>query len=182
MRSLGSQPQRMQDYPWRIEPLGSGDLAIYNTVGKMKQIIEASAFNPYVRKSAEQIIVGIDPGDKVGEVEAIYEWMKHHIRYTRDPMGMEYLQTPPHLLEIIGRNGMAFGDCDDMTMFVASLLKSIGFNVGVKVASYKPDGAYSHIYALVFLQGKWVALDGVKREFVVGYEVPNWTRAATWEI
>ena len=169
--------------PYRREHLGTGDQAIYSTITKISDIIRASYVNPYVRRFAEKIIEGVPVNDKVEEVRAIHKFVSQKVRYTKDPYGMEYLQTPPTLLKMIEQGEKPAGDCDDMTMLSLSLLKSVGFPVAVKVTSYSPDGRFAHIYGLVYLNKiGWMPVECVRGDYPLGWEAPNATRQIESEV
>ena len=96
--------------PRTEEYIGTGDQAIFNTVAKMKEIINTSARNPYVREWAQKIVAQVDVNDKKNEALAIHRFVRDHVRYTKDPLGFEYLQTPPTILESIRQNMQEKGD------------------------------------------------------------------------
>jgi hypothetical protein len=167
--------------PRTEEYIGTGDAAIYNTVDKMKSIIAQSSKNPYVREWAGTILSGIEVNNKAQEAESIYNFVRDNIRYTKDPLGYEYIQTPLVLLESIGqyqnRKGVRpSGDCDDMTVLSLSLLKSVGFNVAIKVVSFKEDKKFGHVYGLVQIGYDWVPFDCVRPDAVMGWESSGHTR------
>lgn len=167
--------------PYNEEYIGTGDSAIYNTVSKMKQIIQVSSKNPYIREWVKNIIAGVPVNDKRGEAEAIFQFVQNNVRYTKDPYGWEYIQTPPVLLESIreykeGKSDRPIGDCDDMTVLSLSLLKSIGFPVAIKVVSFRPDKRFGHVYGLVKIGDEWIPFDTVRPDKYMGWEAPGITR------
>lgn len=168
--------------PRTEEYIGSGDEAIYNTVTKMKNIINVSSRNPYVREWAGNIVARVEVNNKSGEAEAIYNFVRDNGRYTKDPLGFEYIQTPPTVLESIGQylNGKGdrpIVDCDDMTVLSLSLLKSIGFPVAIKVVSFKSDFKFGHVYGLVQIGSDWIPFDCVRPDASIGWESKGHTRA-----
>lgn len=173
MRSVSDS---LRNEPVRTEFVGFGDQAIFGTVGKMERIVKESARNPYVRKWAERIIEGIAPNDKVGEAKAIYEYVRDATRYTRDPRGIEYLQTPQHALTLLEYGEEPNLDCDDSSMLATALLSSVGFDTGVRIASYHKDRKFEHVYGVVGLNGKWVSVDAVRRDRPMGWEARGATR------
>lgn len=96
--------------------IGHGDHAISTTVQHMAQIINLSSKNPLVREWARTILAGVMVNAKHDEAQAIHNFVRDHIRYTRDPYGWEYIQTPPVLLGGIEeylkrRAARPIGDC-----------------------------------------------------------------------
>ena len=168
--------------PKQEEYIGTGDTAIYNTIAKMKEIIQVSSRNPYIREWAKKIVAGVQVNDKHNEANAVFNFVRDSVRYTRDPLGFEYLQTPPVLLEDIrlwmnSKGDRPVGDCDDMTMLSLSLLKSIGFEVAIKVVSFHDHKRFSHVYGLVKIGYEWISFDCVRPDGVMGWEAPGLTRA-----
>lgn len=168
--------------PYKEEYIGTGDSAIYNTVAKMKDIITQSSKNPYIREWAKDILSNVGVNDKYREAEAIFRFVQQNVRYTKDPMGWEYIQTPPVLLEDIrlykeSKGNRPNGDCDDMTVLSLSLLKSVGFPVAIKVVSYNPERRFGHVYGLVNILEQWVPFDTVRPDKYMGWEASGITRA-----
>lgn len=178
MRTYG----QMMGIPRTEEYIGSGDTAIYNTVTKMKSIIHESSRNPYVREWAGSIVAGVEVNDKQQEADAIFCFVRDNVRYTKDPLGYEYIQTPVVLLESIGqyRNNQGqrpAGDCDDMTVLSLSLLKSVGFNVAIKIVSFTPAKKFGHVYGMVQIGYNWLPFDCVRPDADMGWESKGHTRA-----
>lgn len=172
---------QMAAVPRTEEYIGTGDAAIYRTVEKMKGIIKESSRNPYVREWSKNIVAGIDVNDKKNEARAVFDFVRDCVRYTRDPLGFEYIQTPPVLLEDIrlyqqSKGERPVGDCDDMTVLSLSLLKSIGFEVAIKVVSFSNSRKFSHVYGLVKIGYDWVPFDCVRPEQRMGWESGGHTR------
>jgi transglutaminase-like putative cysteine protease len=172
---------QMAAVPRKEEYIGTGDAAIYRTVDKMKSIIVESSKNPYVREWAKNIMGRIEVNNKKAEASAIFNFVRDNVRYTKDPLGFEYLQTPTYLLEDIrlyqaGQGDRPVGDCDDMTLLSLSLLKSIGFQVAIKVVSFSESKKFAHVYGLVQIGYDWVPFDCVRPDQDMGWESKGHTR------
>ena len=172
---------QMSAVPKTEEYIGTGDTAIYRTVDKMKSIIKESSRNPYVREWAKNIVSRVEVNNKKGEARAIFNFVRDFVRYTRDPLGFEYIQTPPVLLEDVrlyqgGKGDRPVGDCDDMTVLSLSLLKSIGFEVAIKVVAFSNSKKFSHVYGLVKIGHDWVPFDCVRPGMDMGWESGGHTR------
>ncbi|MEK6683896.1 MAG: transglutaminase-like domain-containing protein [Nitrospirota bacterium] len=97
------------------------------------------------------------------ECEAIFEAVRSHIRYTRDIEGIDTYQHPVRTLEWGG------GDCDDYTIVLASMLKSVGYPVKARTMEQRrtPNGQrvgqWGHILLIVGVPpqkpGGWLPLD-----------------------
>lgn len=97
------------------------------------------------------------------EVEAIFDYIRANVRYTRDFNGVDLYQSAARTLEF------ASGDCDDYTITLGSLLGAVGYPVAIHIMETKNPatgqrvGSWNHIMLLVGLPprapSKWVALD-----------------------
>lgn len=127
------------------------------TVGHITHLIKQGAKDFCVRQTAIDILFanGIPPKDYLGEIETLFEWVKNNIRYTRDIHRVELLHTPRRLLELRA------GDCDDMTMLLAAMLKSIGHPVRLVLVGFNPKKKkqFTHIYLEAQYKGWWIPLD-----------------------
>lgn len=86
-------------------------------------------------------------------VQRVFYWVRSRVRYVRDPHNNKELF---QALGVTLKNGL--GDCDDFTGALAALLKACGFRVKARVIAERP-GPFVHIYPLVEIGGKWIALD-----------------------
>ena len=173
-RSIGEAMSSKQE-----EEIGRGDRAIESTVNRMAQIIDASSKNPLVREWARTILAGVMVNEKYDEAQAIHNFVRDHVRYTRDPYGWEYIQTPPVILggieDYLKRQAARpIGDCDDMTVLSLALMKSVGFPVVIKTVAYQEK--FSHVYGMVHVNGKWIITDTVRPDKWFGWEAPGVTR------
>lgn len=161
-----------------IASLGIGNAEISaNTVSKMVDVIKQSSHNPYVRKWAEDIIQDVPDRNFWGEIEAVYNFVQDNTRYVYDPKGLEYFQTPPYVLQRIALNEKPSLDCDDYTLLTLSLLRSIGYNTKIRIASYEPNKKFTHVYGLVLITKpyEWVVLDAVRKDKYLGWEASDAT-------
>ena len=89
------------------------------------------------------------------------------LRYTSETVRLDTYSTLARSLE------SGIGDCDDGSIMVATLLKSLGFQTGLKVVSV--DGkTWGHVYAVVALPKRkpmqWIALDTTDPRFDVSQD------------
>lgn len=160
--------------------------AIQNTVMEMRRIIDISSKNPYVREWARTILQDVLVNQKMNEAHAIHNFVRDNVRYTRDPYGWEYIQTPPILLAGIAdwmqkKTPRPIGDCDDMTTLSLSLMKAVGFPVIIKTVGYQPN-TYSHVYGLVMINNQWYPTDTVRPDRYLGWESSGIQKAMEVEV
>lgn len=148
-----------------------------NTAYKMRDLIRQSAMNEYVRKWAEKIVEGVQDRDEAGEVGAVFDFMQAKTRYAHDIRGTEYIQTPPYVLKQIEIGSKPSLDCDDYVVTGLSLLRSIGYETGIRIASFRKDGKYKHVFGLVKIKGQWTPFDAVRKDKQLGWEAPGITKA-----
>ena len=98
--------------------------------------------SPKIRALAINILRtrGVPEKQYKAEMNALYEWVRDNIRYTRDVAGQETLCPP----EEIAFNSQA-GDCDDKSVLLAGLLGSVGIATRYKTIGVTPT-SYSHVY------------------------------------
>ena len=106
------------------------------------------------------------------EVERIWDFAVLNVRYVLDPVDADYFATVRRTLEAGG------GDCDDLTILFAALLKSLGFEVVARVISTKKaPGEWVHVYPLVGLSKdnpkRWLPLDATVKGATPGWEYGN---------
>lgn len=167
-------PNLISSIEYNEQDIGLDTEAIKSTVAEMSRIIDISSKNPYIREWARAILQDVQVNHKLDEASAIHNFVRDNVRYTRDPSGWEYIQTPPVLLAGIAdwmkkRAPRPIGDCDDMTTLSLSLMKSVGFPVVIKTVGFQPD-QFSHVYGLVFINGQWYPTDTVRPDKFLGWE------------
>ena len=127
------------------------------TVELIARLVRIGAKDFCVRQTAIAILRsrGIRPKDYMGEINALFEWVQRNVRYTRDIHRVELLHTARRMLELRA------GDCDDMTILLCAMLKSIGHPVRLALVGFNPrnKSVFTHIYLEVFYRGWWIPLD-----------------------
>ncbi|MBT9169557.1 MAG: hypothetical protein DDT19_02918 [Syntrophomonadaceae bacterium] len=169
--------QEVQSIPVRKEFIGFGEEAIRNTLVKMRDIINQSFQNYYVRRWAENILSRHHPysdDSDFSKAENIANFLMTNTRYLRDPYGLEMLRTPVVSLQLLEAGDIPYLDCDDLTTLSLSLLKSIGFPVSMRAVSYHPDRRFRHVYGQVKIRRIWYPLD-LTKSHGLGWEAPGVT-------
>lgn len=171
----------------RVAPLAPENLGTFQTVGSMERLVDEASRTPAVRYAAEEIVrsSNVREGDERGEVGAVFDWVKRHYHYLADPYGFEQIKTPALMLAEIERNGEYFGDCDDATVLVLALLKSIGYPVAAVVMSSVGNltGRFNHVLGRVYMPraGRWLALDLTAKGKPLGWS-PRSSRSVDWRM
>lgn len=108
--------------------------------------------------------------DTLAELRAIFEWVRDHVRYTRDVVNLETLQTPDRTL------AWRAGDCDDMSTLIVALARSVGLPARFSFRSIATGPArrgYSHVYAVARVGPHVVAMDPIYQGTPFGWEYPT---------
>ena len=137
------------------------------------RLVQDGAKDFYVRQKAIEIFRAYDvkAKNRMGEVCALFDFVKRNIRYTRDIFRVELLHSARRMLELRA------GDCDDMTILLGAMLLSTGHPVRLVLAGFGPNRphAYSHIYPEVNVHGRWIAVDATMDKPI------GWAPPALWK-
>ena len=128
----------------------------------MRNYVRAAVRSPEqtIRAKALQILSsrGIPPRAYMREAKALHEFVRDQIRYVRDPVGVELVQSPEKTLEI------GQGDCDDKATLLAALLEVTGHPARFTVVAFGGKG-FSHVLTeLNFRQGnkfRWIPAETI---------------------
>lgn len=162
-------------------PLNDGDRGTAETIARIRKLVHQGMTDQFVNRTAIQIVraAGIQQFDFVGEIKAIYEWVKQNIRFTKDIAGVETLRTAREILLVRA------GDCDDInSILLSSLLATIGHDVRLVTISSDPSAprVFSHIYIEVEMGGQWVPLDSARRDPAFGRGPNSYFRKRIWSL
>lgn len=150
---------------------------IDDRIGRLEGEIDAGKRNANIHRLAAKILGrkaggqwAVAERDWEGEVGAIFDYVREHVRYTRDTAGVEVFRSPKRTLQL------KIGDCDDLTILLGSLLQAVGYPVMVRVIGLKGTGTFQHVYLLAGVPPhnptKWIALDASRAEGA-GWEYPK---------
>lgn len=149
------------------------------TIDMMKKVARLHAGNPSLRKLAINILqeYQIPSNYFINESLAIGDYVKNNVRYVRDPDNIEQLQDPLGMLRDIQLRA-ATGDCDDMALFTAALLLTIGHQPFFRAIRYEePFGNFNHIYVVDYEKNPYqtektrVVLDCILKDKPIGFEI-----------
>jgi transglutaminase-like putative cysteine protease len=116
----------------------------------MAKNIRDSLTAPTVVEVARGIASRVAPRDGVAQAHAIRQWIDERFRFTRDPLGVELLETPAFHLNRIRDYGFVQGDCDDAATISAALGMAIGIPATLHaVAFFRKDAPFAHVYTVL---------------------------------
>lgn len=145
--------------------IGNGMSGVRDTLYYMRALARDGSKSAQIRNSAVCLIWLQPARNELHEIESIFNFVRDSIRYVRDPLCFESVATPEQVISL------GYGDCDDKSTLLASMLESVGYPTRFVVAGYRmpqPD----HVYVQVFANGEWIDADPT--EFMpLGYAPPN---------
>lgn len=134
------------------------------TVDRITQLIREGSVYPSLRPLALEIVRSCPERAFGCMASTLGSWAQANMVFRNDVYGVETLQTVPYMLGSIQRNGVAYGDCDDFTIMIGSLAKSIGFPVKVRVIRYDGQKNFGHVVPVLFVRGEgWREVDATTR-------------------
>lgn len=155
---------------------------LIDVVHWMRRLAHEGKSDPRVRALAEQVTADLLPGDYAGEAYALYVYVLgnrgmtlgrgHGVRYTRDPLNVEYLTRARELLERMHE------DCDGQSVLIAALLMSVGQQCAFCIAAYDGNPEPSHVFCMVRCpDGSYRPLDTVaNKETAKAYRRMTWSQ------
>jgi len=124
--------------------LGGAD-GVKQTLSMMKRLANAALTDPFIRAQAAQVIASCPRGDKPCMAYALLSWVKRKVRYIPDPNGVEALHNPAMIAKAVHEGRLVYGDCDDMSLYLATLMKSVGLSPCFRAVGYNGN-QYQHVY------------------------------------
>ncbi|MDP3938029.1 MAG: hypothetical protein Q8R92_07815 [Deltaproteobacteria bacterium] len=160
---------------------------------KLAELAERSTLHPRIREAAGAITNDLRARDDAGELEAIFNAVKHGsskvpglkngFRYVADPRLADLFIAPFRALEMCQR-GSCGSDCDDHAALVTSLAGSLGFRMGLRAWGPENTDEFVHVYAVAALPKRnpkqVVGLDTTVPESFVGWEPPRGHVLTAW--
>jgi hypothetical protein len=136
----------------RLSALPPGLAGTDKTLREIARLIADDLKNQRLRVYGSNILRALPNKDYLAEAKAIYRYVASHIRFQRDPIGIETVQSPLFTLRL------GVGDCDDQAALVAALALAVGLPARLRAVGYSPDNL-SHIWAEIFAGDRWYPAD-----------------------
>jgi Transglutaminase-like superfamily len=156
-------------------PLMGGDSGVAQTIDQMRSLVNEALTDPSFLRQAKDIVKNVPAFDDVSEAQALYDWVRANIRFTKDPVDKETLYPPTELLQIRS------GDCDDISMLLGALLMAIGYPARLMTVAANGD-EFSHVYVEGQVNGQWIPMDPARSDSQFGVAPPSYTRARWWSL
>lgn len=146
----GLEPDRLPAH--RTLPYKDTD----DTIRRMYEVIKGPRGEKSlrVRLATENIVRRITPRDRLSQLAAIYNWFEPRYHFINDPIEVELVKDPERLLEEIASTGIAIGDCDDASTFLATLPRTLGIPTVLVRTGFRDappgrlEGPYTHVLVI----------------------------------
>ena len=160
-------------------PLADGDLGTAQTIALIRQLVDRGMKDPAVNRTALSILQSVPAHNEEAEVRAIYDWVRGHIRFTKDLYGKETLRPAAVILEV------GAGDCDDINgVLLPALLGTVGYRTRLVTVASHPEAPdqFSHVYAEADVRGEWIPLDAARPHAIFGKAPMSFMRKRIWDL
>lgn len=150
---------QLRALPSRLMGIQEGPAGTRQTLLLMAGLVQKFKKNLKIRQLSLSLVQALQGKDWLGEIEALFEFVRQNIRYVQDINDVETLQWPTATLKLQA------GDCDDMAVLLATMLETIGYVTRFVAIGFQ-FGNFDHVYieALVPDLEEWVPLDPTENE------------------
>jgi hypothetical protein len=69
-----------------------------------------------------------------------------HVRFTNDPVAVEWVRDPQRLVEEILQYGITRADCDEIAELLVTFWRQLGREAELVTVGFGKPGAYSHVF------------------------------------
>lgn len=130
------------------------------TLKHMRQLVQQGKGDLSNRDLANRICAYVPAKDWLGELEAIFQFVRGRIRYALDPSDIETTQCAVTTLRL------GYGDCDDFAVLLATLCESMGHPCCLVALGFQEPGSYEHVLTIASGAGElpWVAMDATETQ------------------
>ena len=162
-------------------PLLSGDAGVEQTINEMRSLVDEALRDSSIIRLATDIVRRVPAFDDYAEANALYEWVRGNIRFTKDPVNKEKLYPPAELLKVRA------GDCDDISMLLGTLLMAVGYPARLMTVAASPGSPqqFSHVYVegeVPAGSGQWIPMDPARYDSKFGVAPPMYYRSRWWSL
>lgn len=159
----------------------SGERGTAQTIELMRRLIDDALTDPAFVRQAIDIVRTVPAFDDHGEAEAVYNWVRSNIRFTKDPVTKEKLTPPRELLKLRA------GDCDDISMLAGAFLIALGYpaRLVTVAANANQPNEFTHVYVEGEVppgSGNWVPMDAARSDSEFAAEPPRYYRKRAWSL
>lgn len=141
----------------------------------MQGLVKTGRRDPVIRELSANLVLPLPAKDFQAEAETLFNFVQSNIRYTMDINDVETLHPAQWVLE----NG--YGDCDDFSVLLASMLESIGHKCRFMAVSFDGPEDFEHVLIQTKIGNRWIAADATEPN-PFGWEPPGIQYWLEWYI
>lgn len=160
-------------------PLLEGDAGTEQTIAAIREQVDQGLRDPFIRQTAGWIVARVRSYNDLGEVRALYDWVRRNIRFVKDPVGKETISSARWILS------HRFGDCDEINaILLPALLGVVGYRTRLVTIAGNPNAPeqFTHVYAEVFVRGRWIPVDAARPGTSFGSAPSRYFRKRVWSL
>lgn len=150
----------------RLAAIPPGVIGTDMTLNELARLIEQDLKGQKLRLFVSRILQNVASKDHLTEAKKIYSWVAAHIRYQKDPVGIETVQSPLVTLRL------RMGDCDDHVALVVGMALAVGIPSRFRTVGYEKDDLL-HIWPELYAAGRWWAADTTEPGRGFGWRPPK---------
>lgn len=151
------------------------DQQVAITIREMSALVRLGFWDEEVRVLADRAVIGVFSTED--QIDAISNYVRQKMVFRFDPADTELIRVPGAMAHEILITGETWGDCDDYSILLASMLGSFGFVPGfVTMATDMHHPEFRHVFVVVALDTGLIYLDAsVDRSYETGdLRAVNW--------
>lgn len=151
-----------------LSAISGGVAGTDQTVREIARLVRYDLERPQLRLMASRLLRNheIKSKNHIGEARSIYDFVSRRVRYQKDPLDVETVQSPTATIQI------GAGDCDDHSGLVAGLAMAVGIPARLRVVGHSEDRLV-HIFTELFVDGKWFPADTTEPNHGFGWRPPK---------
>lgn len=128
---------------------------------------------------ARRIVSSCPARDHACEARTLMAHVRERIPFRNDTRGVEVLMSPEIQKRAIDE-GWGGGDCDDQSVYLATLAEHLGLATRFVTVAERRPGQWSHVYAQIYVPGRgWMGADTVGGG-PLGWEPPGVVDKKVW--
>jgi len=120
---------------------------ILDTLNHMQRLTNNAYTHELIRAQAAKAIAHCHVNDRRCQAASLSAWVQRKMHFVRDPVGVEALHDPIAVALAVQRGQRPHGDCDDFSMYLAALMKSVGIPATFRAAGYN-GSPLRHVYVV----------------------------------
>lgn len=124
-----------------------GALGVEQTLRQMGALIDGAATDERIRSQAATVTAHCGKHDFRCRCATLNEWVRRRMVFVPDPEGVEALHDPRMIAKAVAERRLVYGDCDDFSLYLGALLKSVGVPVQLRAVGYHGQ-PYQHVYVV----------------------------------